>query len=258
MYHIELLSPKQETADLEGELEKFAARYLKILGMGHVVCIPDNPMGNLAFQGTELIEELKLPVKSRQVSIHLNTFHSKSDLEWILESARSLGIENILIISGDGSERLPKLKPEDLQLESGHVTAVELIQYVKRRYGDKFNIGAAFNPYEPQGPEMEKMRRKMEAGAQYVTTQPVIGHHPAVDELMKLGLPTIIEAWMSRKLYLLSDCIGYEIPQDINYNPLDNLRNLVLNYPGCGFYLSFLGFKSQLPLIDNIWNETHK
>lgn len=259
MYRIELLSPKQDSIDLENELEKFVSKYLQIIGMGHVVCIPDNPMGRLAFQGTELIEELKLPVRPNQVSIHLNTFHSKHGLDSILTSALDLRINDILIISGDGSERLPKLKPDDLQVESRHVTAVELIQYIKREYGDSFNIGAAFNPYEPQQAEMAKMQQKINAGAQYVTTQPVIGHHPAVDNLLSLGLPMILEAWMSRKLYLLSDCVGYKIPEDINYKPLDNLRTLIKNYPDCGFYLSFLGFKSQLPCIDEIRQEkTHE
>lgn len=254
MYHIEVLSPKQESTNLEERLEKFANKYHKVMACGHVVCIPDNPMGNLAFQGTELIQELELPVNPRQISIHLNTFHTKPNLDWIIETAISLGINDLLVISGDGSERLPKLRGKDLGMNVESVTSVELLKYIHREYPGQFHIGVAFNPYEPPQHELEKMQRKADAGAAYVTTQPVIGEHPLVAELLKFGLPTVIEAWMSQKLYLLSECVGYTIPEDTVYNPLANLETLIENYPNCGYYLSFLGFKTQLPVIDQLWD----
>ena len=256
MYHIEVLSPKQESTKLDEDLQRFESKYRRAVEAGHVVCIPDNPMGMLAFQGTELIAELGLPVNPEQVSIHLNTFHTKENVDWLLQSATDLGINDILVISGDGSERLPKLHGKDLGMDVESVTSVELLTYIHREYPGAFRIGVAFNPYEPAEHELEKMQRKVDAGAAYVTTQPIIEEHPLIPDLLAFGLPTIIEAWMSKKLYLLSECVGYEIPEDTAYDPLRNLQTLISNYPQCGFYLAFLGFKTQFPVIDELWFET--
>ena len=53
---------------------------------------------------------------------------------------------------------------------------------------------------------------------------------------------------------LLSQCVGYEIPEDTVYDPMAGLAQLVRNYPGCGLYLSMLGYKTQLPHLREIWS----
>ena len=79
IYHIEVLTPKQNTEDLEGDLQKFSDKYNQVMDAGYVVCITDNPMGNVSFQATDVIPELGLPAKPGQLSIHLNTFHTKEE-----------------------------------------------------------------------------------------------------------------------------------------------------------------------------------
>lgn len=253
--HVELLSPKQKSRKLREDLDRFADKFHKVIEAGHTVCITDNPMGNLSFQGTELIEELKLPVEPGRVSIHLNTFHTKENLDELLTTAADMGIDNLLAISGDGNPRLPKLTGEDLGFDVESVTAVELIRYIHRQYANTFTVGVAFNPYEPQDHELEKMRRKVDAGAAYVTTQPIIEKHEAMDDLRKFNVPIIVECWMSKKLYLLSECIGYEIPEDTPYDPIGNLKTLIANYSDCGYYLALTGFKTQFPYLDRIWED---
>ena len=83
-------------------------------------------------------------------------------------------------------------------------------------------------------------------------TQPIIGQNAVIDRLLReyAGLPVTIEAWMSKKLYLLSDVVGYSIPEDAEYDPLATLDRLQQIYPQCGFYLSLLGFKTQYQLIE--------
>jgi len=250
VFHVELLSPKQKSPKLEADLDLFAEKYRKVLDAGHVACITDNPMGILSFQGTELIDVLGLPVRPEQVSIHLNTFHTKKDLDGILTQAIAMGIDNLLAISGDGSPRLPKLTGKDIGNAVESVTAVELIRYIHREYPDQFTVGVAFNPYEPPAHEMEKMRRKVDAGAAYVTTQPIIESHETLEQLETFGIPIVIECWMSRKLHLLAECVGYEIPEDTPYDPMANLRTLMARYPHCEFYLALLGFKTQFPLLE--------
>ncbi|MDD4081598.1 MAG: methylenetetrahydrofolate reductase [Eubacteriales bacterium] len=256
-YQVELGPPKHDTEKLEADLELFAQKYRRCLDSGYTVGITDNAMGLLAFQGAETIEELGLPVKPDQVMIHLNTFHTKENLREILESCVKLGIRYLLIISGDGSDRLPKLQPSDLGVEGQveAVTAVELIRYVHQQYPGVFEIGAAFNPYEPADHEFEKLERKLAAGATYVITQPIIEKNAVVDEMIRRypGLTVFVEAWMSKRISLLSEAVGYEIPESTVFDPLKTLGELHRLYPTCGVYLSLLGFKTQYHLLDGIW-----
>jgi methylenetetrahydrofolate reductase (NADPH) len=157
IYHIEILPPKQDSEKLEQDLELFATKYNRALESGYGICITDNAMGLLSFQGTEVIEELDLDVNPEQVVIHLNTFHTKEDLHNILDICVAKGIKYLLIISGDGSDRLPKLQPSDIGAEGVEaVTSVELLRYIRQQYPDAFVLGVAFNPYEPPEHEFEK------------------------------------------------------------------------------------------------------
>ncbi|HEY5563032.1 MAG TPA: methylenetetrahydrofolate reductase [Clostridiaceae bacterium] len=256
VYHVEILSPKQDSEKLEADLEVFGQKYNRVIESGYCVCITDNPMGYLAFQGTEIIEELGLTVYPEQVMIHLNTFHTKENLNNILDACKSIGIKYLLIISGDGSERLPKLQPSDIGAKGVEsVTSVELLKYIKDEYPDTFTLGVAFNPYEPPEHEFDKLQRKFNAGASFIVTQPIIEKNNIVDELLEKypDVHVIVEAWMSKRLYLLSDAVGYEIPEDTQFDPIETLKMLHKIYPACGVYLSILGFKTQYHLLKDIW-----
>ena len=253
VYHIEILTPKQNSEKLDEDLAKFAEKYETVMNAGYVACITDNPMGHLSFQTTDIIPELGLKVNPEQLMIHLNTFHTKESLDQILTTAQGMGVKYLLTISGDGNERLPKLAPEALGLNVNAVTSVELLGYIKKKYPGVFTCGVAYNPYEPQDHEMEKMHRKIEAGAEFICTQPVIGRDERIYTLKPLGLPIIIDAWMSKKLHLLSECVGYTIPEDTPYDPLANLGELRKNYPDCGLYLALVGYKTQFPVLKEIW-----
>jgi methylenetetrahydrofolate reductase (NADPH) len=256
VYHVEILPPKQDSEKLERDLELFAEKYTRVMNSGYCACITDNAMGHLAFQGTEMIEELDLPVIPEQVMIHLNTFHTKENLDDILNACINKGIKYLLVVSGDGSERLPKLKPSDIGVSGVEsVTSVELLQYITREYAGKFVLGVAFNPYEPESHELDKMERKLAAGASFIITQPLIEKNAVVDRLLEKypDVPVIVEAWMSKKLYLLSEAVGYPIPEDAEYDPIAALKMLHQTYPKCGVYLSLLGFKTQYDLIKDTW-----
>jgi len=133
------------------------------------------------------------------------------------------------------------------------VTSVELLQYIRAKYPGRFTCGVAFNPYEPQDHELEKMKRKVAAGAEFIITQPILGRDERVFSLKQFGLPVILDAWMSKKLHLLSECVGYTIPENTAYDPIANLRELRTHFPDCGLYLALLGFKTQYPLLGEIW-----
>ena len=118
--------------------------------------------------------------------------------------------------------------------------------------GDEFQVvhplelGAvvAFTPYAPLDAEIEKMKRKVDAGASFIITQPIIGRDDRLDGLAPFRLPVTLDAWMSKKLRLLSECVGHKIPEGTPYDPMENLRELRRNYPDYGLYLAILGFKT--------------
>ena len=202
-YHIEMTPPKQNSQKLEEELERFAERFERIQESGFIASITDNAMGRLAFQTYEMIDALDLVPRPDQVLIHLNTFHTKETLDHILDHAQEHGIRNILALTGDGSDKMYKLEPEELEAPEVPVTtSVELIKYIYKHYPD-FIVGAAFNPYEPEDSEFAKLEKKVAAGAKYVITQPIIGQNDMVDRVRREypDLPVVVECWMSKKLY---------------------------------------------------------
>lgn len=255
--HIEMIPPKHATKKLAEDLALFKEKIERYMEHGFTASITDNAMGNLAFQATEVIEALGVKAKPDQVLIHLNTFHEKAELNRILETARRLGIRNFLTVTGDGSDKMHKLLPEELEADDVTVTtSVELIKYIRKHYPE-FVIGAAFNPYEPAEDEFAKLDRKLKAGATYVITQPVVGRNEQLDRLVRdyPDLPVIVEVWMSKKLYLLSDVFGRPIPEDEPYDPMQALEDVKKAYPRYGNYLALLGYKTMYPAIEEAFNK---
>lgn len=246
---MEIPAVKHSTDKLQERLDRFAKRYRRIVEAGQIVCLTDNAMGNLAFQGHELIRELGLPVPSGRVMVHLNTFHTLGELREIVDSCAELGVGELLVISGDGSARLPKLNPAELEMDVPGVTSVELLIYLRKHYGNLFRYGAVYNQYEPPEHEKEKLRRKLEAGAEFIITQPVLPGDPEIEELRRtLTVPLFLEAWMSPKIDLLSSCVGRKIDLPF-YDPMASLKELHDAYPECPAYLALVDFKTQFGLL---------
>jgi methylenetetrahydrofolate reductase (NADPH) len=250
--HVELQTPKRSSEDIEKDLRTFEDKYRKVVEAGWIVCITDNPMGLLSYGAMETIDLLGLPIHAEQLMVHLNTFHPRKEIDEILGAFRAAGGRHLLVVSGDGSQRLHRLEPAEVGIDCTTVTSVELIRFIDREYPGQFQCGVAFNPYEPQEDELAKMRRKVDAGASFIITQPVIGRDDRLDALPAFGLPVTLDAWMSKKLHLLSECVGHEIPEGTPYDPMENLKELKRNYPDYGLYLAILGFKTQYPLLRGV------
>ena len=209
-----------------------------------MVSIPDNPLGSLHFTAMEVVGYLSLPFNHERTLLHVNSFHRKRDLDGFLRDAADLGLRHLLVVSGDGGPRLSKLEPGDIGAEGKVVTSIELLRYVEREYPGKFACGVAFNHYEPQEHEMEKLRRKLDAGARFVITQPVVRFDRTVSALGSLGLPVWVGAWLSKRLDLLLTCVGATAQADQPpYDPFANLSALHAGYPEFGIYLSQIPFK---------------
>ncbi len=244
-YLIELLSPKRSADDkIEGFLDQFAERYRRILDAGCGISIPDNPMGQPRLGALESIELRNLSVDPEKVVMNLNTFHTKSELDGLLQNAAKANLKYILVLRGDGGPLLSKLDAKSIGGKRSVATSIDLIQYINTNYPEQFITGAAFNPYNRMPLELNRMIQKVDAGARFAVTQPIIGRDENVDKLKDLNVAVVVEAWMSNNIDLLYKSVGKEKDEMAdNYDYTENLRALHESYPECCVYLSMLSFK---------------
>lgn len=243
-YFIELMTPREDAPDREADLKRFSDRYRRIFDAGCGISIPDNPMGRPRISAVEAIRQSELPVDGDRVVMNLNTFHSHAELNELLDQAADLGLRYLLVVRGDGGPQLSKLDPRSVGGQKSVVTSAELIRYIHATRPEEFVTGAAFNQYAPRAFEARKLHTKIEAGAAYVITQPVIGADRGVLELETLGIPVVVEAWMSKNIDLLIQSVRAEAdaaPDD--YDPFENLALLHNVFPQNCVYLSMLSFQ---------------
>jgi methylenetetrahydrofolate reductase (NADPH) len=244
-YLVEVLTPKRT----EGALDKaaanqFAERYYRVMEHGMGLSVPDNPMGQPRHSLPEMIEKASLPVISQRTVMNLNTFHTKKELDELLKTALKLRIQYLLIVRGDGGPLLPKLDPQSIGGSKSVAASADLIRYINREYAGVFTTGAAFNQYNAMPLEVERLKLKIEAGAQFVITQPVMGKDARVEALFSFNIPVVIEAWMLKKVDLFLKSIrSPDANLGKDFDPLSNLRMLHKAYPQSCIYLSMLGFK---------------
>jgi methylenetetrahydrofolate reductase (NADPH) len=244
-YMVELLSPKRSAGDqMESFLDRFAERYRRILDAGCGLSIPDNPMGQPRLGALESIQLRGLSVDPAKVVMNLNTFHTKNELDGLLQNAAQANLKYILVIRGDGGPLLSKLDPKSVGGKLSVATSIDLIRYINEEYSDQFITGTAFNPYNRMPFELNRMKQKIDAGAKYVVTQPIIGQDENVDKLKDFNIPIVVEAWMSKNIDLLYRSVGKDKDERAEkYDPTENLKALHASYPECCVYLSMLSFK---------------
>ena len=244
-YLVEILTPKKTDDAIDKTAANlFAERYYRVIEHEMGISVPDNPMGQPRHSLLEMIAKASLPVVRQRTVMNLNTFHTKEDLDELLKTAAKLGIEYLLIVRGDGGPLLPKLNPKNIGGSKSVVTSIDLIRYINLEYAGVFTTGAVFNQYNSMPLESERLKLKIEAGARFVITQPVIGKDAHVDDLFSFGIPVVVEAWMSKNADLFLKSIRSP-DQDLakGFDPLNNLRLLHKAYPQSCIYLSMLGFK---------------
>lgn len=246
-YLIELLTPKRSSdSRIEDYLDRFAERYQRVIDVGCGITIPDNPMGQPRFGALESIDIRGLSIDTEKLVMNLNTFHTKSEIDGLIEKAAEVGLKYILIVRGDGGPLLPKLDPKSIGGKLSVTTSIDLIRYINEAYPNQFITGAAFNPYKQMPFELNRLKQKIEAGAKYVITQPVVGKDENIDSLRRLNINLIVEAWMSNNIDLLYRSVGKGNDEKAKtYDPIENLKALHESYPECCVYLSMLSFKEE-------------
>ncbi len=244
-YLIEILTPARAPEDkLASLLDRFTGRCRRVIDSGCGVSIPDNPMGRPRFSAFECFEATKYWPSPENIVLNLNTFHTKNELDSILRKAADFGIRYLLVVRGDGGPDLPRLDPLSVGGTYNIATTMDLLKYIKGEYGDQFITGAAFNPYKPMPFELDRVHKKLAAGARFIITQPLIGKNEDVDSLGRICEDVVLEAWMSKKIELFYKSVGRMPMQEASsYDPVENLKDLHNSYPDSCVYLSMISFE---------------
>ncbi len=265
---VDLQTPKQGTENEEADFEKFRSRFSLFVREGFAASLTDNPLGRISYTAPETVEFCELTIDPAAVVYHLNTFHRKEtataqsgggdlrneqDLDVFLQHAADQGLQRLVVVSGDGSDRLPRLQPEDVGCDPKTVqtvTSIQLLGYIHRTYPGRFLTGVAFNQYEPVEHEIEKLKHKLDAGASYVITQPCIfgsgssASRQALDAMMDLArerrVQPILGVWISKKYaHLLPMCVGLDFDVS-DFDPWETMDLVLKDYPGIFHYYSMV------------------
>lgn len=115
-----------------------------------------------------------------------------------LVGASAMGIKNLCVMTGDH----PALGDHPSAKAVFDFDSVQLLEVIGRLNDGKdfmgaelnkstdFNVGAVFNPYaDPMEPQVIKLKKKIDAGARFVQTQPVFTME-VVETIMKLESET--------------------------------------------------------------------
>jgi methylenetetrahydrofolate reductase (NADPH) len=106
------------------------------------------------------------------VMMHLTcTNMTVEDLDKVLEQMKEAGLRNIMALRGD-----PPRNEEWTQCDGGFRHAVDLVRYIRAKYGDYFCIGVAGYPEghtdcESLDMDLKYLKDKVDAGANMIITQ---------------------------------------------------------------------------------------
>lgn len=187
-FSLEFFPPKTQAGfnNLQARLSRMTAAFKPLF-----VTVTWGAGGSTSTKSLELAE-----ICQRQMGVptvlHLTcTNMSQKVVDEALEACRAVGVRNILALRGDPPrEEYRDLTPEGQQQEEDEVAAgeefvwaVDLVRYIRRRYGDFFCVGVAGYPEghaDESHPEAGKqsvdhdlpyLAEKVKAGADFIMTQ---------------------------------------------------------------------------------------
>lgn len=214
---VELLPPKN--ADTQKLLD--TALMLKANG-AKVLSFPENPlaqvrMSSIASSGL-VREKTGLETIFHYTCRDRNLIGLQSDLL----GAYALGLRNILAVTGDPAS-LGSNPEASSVFDVNSIKLVKLIDNMKKSLSLDISIGVALNPnFENISSQVERLKRKIEAGAQFVMTQPMFDPEKVLqmhEKTKNLGVPIFVGVLplVSKRNaeFLHNEVPGMQIPLEI-------------------------------------------
>ena len=199
---VEVVPPKgiSCSAEIEG------AQLLSQLGV-HAINVPDSPRASARMSAQSLCIQIQQHTGIETILHYTCRDRNVLSIQSDLLGASSIGLHNILCLTGDP----PKLGNYPDATSVYDVDSIGLVNIVRRlNYGldiganaigasTNFTIGVAANPGAPDiEQEMRRFFYKVEAGAEYVITQPVFDLRLLenfLDRIEKSRIPVIAGIW---------------------------------------------------------------
>jgi methylenetetrahydrofolate reductase (NADPH) len=107
------------------------------------------------------------------VLLHLTcTDMTRDDISSVMDQAKTCGIQNILVLRGDPAKGRGKWEP----IRNGFQYAIEMVQFIRERYGSHFCIAVAGHPEghadsQSLDSDIHYLKGKIDAGADFILTQ---------------------------------------------------------------------------------------
>lgn len=215
-YSFEYFPPKNE----KGE-QTLAETRRQLVPLGPAYCSVTFGAGGSTREGTE---ETVLTVQREDgvpAAPHISCLGTdEADLRQLLDTYRDAGIERVVLLRGD--------KPlQDTGTSQGTFNyANELVEFVRREYGDRFHIEIGCYPeFHPEAAsasdDLEAFKRKAEAGADAAITQYFFNsdaYFRFVESVRAMGVelpivPGVMPVTNYKQLARFSDICGAEIPR---------------------------------------------
>ncbi|HQP91194.1 MAG TPA: bifunctional homocysteine S-methyltransferase/methylenetetrahydrofolate reductase, partial [Candidatus Omnitrophota bacterium] len=214
---VELLPPK--TAQTEKLID--TAKMLKEKG-ARVLSFPENPLARVRMSSIAAAGIVKNSTGLDAIFHYTCRDRSLIGLQSDILGAHALGLRSVLAVTGDPVSlgNSPEASPV---FDVDSIKLVKLIANMKREMGIDLKIGVAFNPnFIDMAPQIARLQKKINAGAQFAMTQPVFDRNKICEikeKTEKLAIPVYIGILplVSRKNaeFLHNEVPGMQIPLDI-------------------------------------------
>jgi homocysteine S-methyltransferase len=153
--------------------------------------IATNPVAKPRLSALVLGELIKKEMGKRTI-IHCTTRdHNRLSIQSLLWGAKALGVDSMLAATGD------TISPDASSVTS-HIKDLDVFELITMCRNTGFTTGAVFTPYPAEkafNTEIERLKKKRDAGAQFAVTQPVYTERNAeqvADASSTVGIPMFL------------------------------------------------------------------
>jgi len=216
IFSFEFFPPK--TPEAEESLYKAIER-LKPLHP-NFISVTCGAMGTTKTRTAEFTASIKEKLGTESMAHVTCVASTKDEIHHLLTDLRKRGIENVLALRGDAAEGTENyVKPKN-----GFGLAIELIQFIREKFGNNFSIGTAGYPEvhvecKDKDLDLKRLKEKVDMGGEFVITQLFFNNENFLkfrDDAKNFGIqvpiiPGIMPITNTKQLTIFADKCGVHV-----------------------------------------------